>query len=62
MNVEGYAGICCQCFCPIENQDLFRVCEGGRKFHRKCVEEHPNGYYVRIEKRRAVKASKEVSQ
>lgn len=49
--VEGYCGICACCFEPIEDGEMVTLREGGRHFHKKCVEEHPNDYYIKLERR-----------
>ncbi len=53
MKIYGYSGICACCFEPIENGELFRFRENVRNFHKKCIEEHPNDYYVKLERRRS---------
>jgi hypothetical protein len=50
-----YSGICACCFEPIKTGEETQLRENGRKFHTKCVEEKPNSYYVRLEKRIAKK-------
>lgn len=53
MKIEGYCGICACCFEPIENGEMVTLREGGRHFHKKCVEEYPDDYYVKLERRRS---------
>jgi len=57
--VDGYAGICCCCFEPIKTGEMTQIREGGRKFHTKCIEEHPDSYYVKVEKRIAKREEKQ---
>jgi len=45
----GAVGICCQCFEPIMEDELYLHREKGRKFHRCCFAR--GGYYVDLEKR-----------
>ena len=52
-SVPGYVGICADCFCPIATGEGVTLREGGRHFHKQCVEDNPAGYYVKLEKRRA---------
>lgn len=49
MSMEGYVGICAGCFEPIRNGEGFKFRESGRSFHKRCVEENPNGYYIKFE-------------
>ena len=60
MQVEGYMGICAACFEPIKNGEGIELRPKGRHFHKKCVEENPNNYYVKLERRltKAIKAKK----
>jgi len=53
--IEGYSGICRQCFCPIKIGDEMQLRPGGPLFHRKCVQEHPDGHYVKLELRKAAR-------
>ncbi len=46
----GATGICCQCFEPVDSQELYQVRETGRKFHKRCFDQ--GGYYVELEKGR----------
>lgn len=50
MKVEGYVGICAECFEPIKKGEEFSFRSEGRKFHRRCVDDRPNGYYVALER------------
>jgi hypothetical protein len=54
--IPGYEGICAECFWPVETGKGYRFLEKGRLFHIKCVDAHPNGYYVKLERRRAKRA------
>ena len=51
--VSGYDGICCECFCPVITGEGVRLREKGRMFHKSCLEQKPNGYYIKIERRKA---------
>ena len=59
--IPGYEGICRECFCPIKTGEGFRFRDKGLLFHTRCVDEHPNGYYIKLERRR-VNRSKTVAQ
>jgi hypothetical protein len=58
MKIEGYSGICACCFGPIKNGEETQLREGGRKFHKHCIEDHPDNYYVKLEKRLAKTAKR----
>lgn len=53
--IPGYEGICRDCFEPVKNGEGYRFYDGGRLFHKKCVEKYPDGLYIRSERRRAQK-------
>ena len=49
--IPGYEGICSECFEPVKIGEDMRFREGGRTFHRRCVEKPPNnGYYIDLER------------
>lgn len=53
MVIEGYEGICRECFCPVSDGEGTRLRDGGMLFHKKCVDNPPNsGYYIKLERRR----------
>ena len=47
--VPGYEGICRECFWPVSTGEGIRLREGGLLFHKKCVDEYPDGFYIRQE-------------
>lgn len=49
--IEGYCGICAACFEPIKCGDEATIREGGRHFHKRCVAERPENYYIKMERR-----------
>lgn len=49
--IEGYCGICAACFEPIKCGDETTMREGGRHFHKHCVSDRPENYYIKLEKR-----------
>lgn len=49
----GAVGICCQCFEPVSEAELYRHRPGGRKFHKRCFER--GGCYVRLEMKLALR-------
>ena len=51
--VPGYEGICRECLHPVKHGEGYRLREGGYLFHLRCVDQRPNGYYIRLERRRA---------
>jgi hypothetical protein len=51
MKIEGYEGICACCFQPIKNGECQKIRANGRNFHKKCIMEKMNNYYVKLEKR-----------
>lgn len=48
-----YSGICGICFEPIEKGDEMYIRPGKRMFHTKCAAQHPNDYYLALERRLA---------
>lgn len=62
MQIEGYMGICAACFEPIKNGEGVTLRPKGRHFHKKCVSEKPNNYYVKLEQRLARKNKEETSK
>ena len=53
--ILGYAGICTCCFEPVKNGKEYRFPGSTTTFHARCVDLHPNSYYIRRERRRAAK-------
>ncbi len=48
---KHYAGSCACCFELISHGDEVQIRKGGRMFHKKCIEAHPDNYYVKLERR-----------
>lgn len=59
MKIEGYCGICACCFEPIVDGEMVTLRENGRHFHKKCIEERSDNYYVKLERRIAKMQAKE---
>lgn len=60
IQVSGFAGICCICGCPILLKESTTIIpeeenEVKRHFHKSCLQENPNAYYVKKEKKRWAK-------
>ncbi|WP_144033974.1 hypothetical protein [Sporomusa silvacetica] len=55
MKIEGYAGICACCFVPVKNGEEYRFPVSKTTFHARCIEQYPNSYYIRRERRRSKK-------
>ena len=49
IKVDSYEGICRQCFKPVKNGTGQRFRDEGMLFHSSCIENHPNGYWIKIE-------------
>lgn len=49
-SLDGYKGICRACFEPVSEGDEVQLCEGGHYYHRSCVENNPNSYYLALER------------
>ena len=52
IQVSGFAGICCICGCPILLKESTTIIpeeetEVKRHFHKSCLQENPNAYYVK---------------
>jgi len=60
--IEGYSGICRQCFCPIRTGEETQLRPGGLTFHRKCVQEHQDGHYIKLELHKADLQKKKEAQ
>ena len=56
---DEYAGICAHCFNPVLQGQEYRFQERGRTFHLDCVRAYPNSYYVKQERRTAIKEQKD---
>lgn len=48
MKIQGYCGICANCFAPIEEGQAVQIRENGRRFHKACALDTLN-YYVKLE-------------
>lgn len=46
-----FVGVCAICFNPVVEKNMVELRPGGRKFHDSCLDEFPNSYYVRLERR-----------
>lgn len=50
MQVEGYIGICGACFEPIREGEGAKVRPKGNYYHKSCIEDNPNSYYLALER------------
>lgn len=46
----NYAGICRACFNSVQIGQEFTFKSGTMLFHKSCVDNNPNGYYVSLER------------
>ncbi|GHV06630.1 hypothetical protein FACS1894217_05700 [Clostridia bacterium] len=51
IKINGYCGICAACLEPMKSGESARIREGGRHFHKTCLEDRPDNYYVKLEHR-----------
>lgn len=50
MTLPNSEGICSICFNPVWRGDEYRIFEGGRTFHKKCVERFPECRPIKLDK------------
>ncbi len=62
MKIPNSEGICSICFNAVWHGDEYRIFEGGRTFHKKCVERFPDCRPIKLDRARLARRMKKEAQ